>query len=132
MNILIKTSILCLILFSGVILTAPVARAELPVYAPINPTFTGGNPLMGQVLLNKAVATREHEEDDNPGNPGSGNPGNPTSSIGPAIDRMMERLDRTLSNSSDSLGRALSTPINIQNVGGSGNSPVLVVPSPSH
>ena len=126
MNILIKTS-LCLILFSGVILAAPVARAEFPTWAPINPTFTGGNPLMGQVLLNKAVATREHEEDDNPGNPG--NSGNPTSSIGPAIDRMMERLDRTLERSSDSLGKALSTPINIQNVGGSGNSPILVVPS---
>lgn len=131
MNILIKVSVLCLILFSGVILTAPVARAELPVFAPINPTFTGGNPLMGQVLLNKAVATREHEEDDNPGNPG--NPSsNPSSSIGPAIDRMMERLDRTLSNSSDALGRALSTPINIQNVGGTGNSPILIVPSPAH
>ena len=129
MNILIKVSVLCLILLSWVILTAPVARAELPTWAPINPTFTGGNPIMGQVMLNKAVATREHEEDDNPGNPGSGNPGNPTSSIGPAIDRMMERLDRTLERSSDSLGKALSTPINIQNVGGSGNSPVLVVPS---
>jgi len=128
MNILIKTSILCLILFSGVILTAPVARAELPVYAPINPTFTGGNPLMGQVLLNKAVATKEEEEDDNPGNPG--NPGsNPSSSIGPALDRMLDRLDRTLDRNADSLGRALSTPINIQNTGGSGNSPVLVVPS---
>lgn len=131
MNILIKVSILCLILFSGVILTAPVARAELPVFAPINPSFVGGNPLMGPVLLNKAVATREYEEDDNPGNPG--NPGNPTSNIGPAIDRMMERLDRTLGSSMDSLGKALSAPINIQNVGGSGNSPqLLVVPSSVH
>jgi len=116
-----------------VILTAPVARAELPGFAPINPSFVGGNPLMGQFLLNKAIATREEADPpaDPPGN--SGNPsGNPASSIGPVIDRMMERLDRTLSNSSDSLGRALSTPINIQNVGGSGNSPVLVVPSPVH
>lgn len=128
MNILIKVSVLCLILLSGFILTAPAARAELPTWAPINPTFTGGNPLMGQVLLNKAVATKEEEEDDNPGNPG--NPGsNPSSSIGPALDRMLDRLDRTLDRNADSLGRALSTPINIQNTGGSGNSPILVVPS---
>ena len=130
MNILIKTSILCLILLSGVILTAPAARAELPVFAPINPSFVGGNPIMGQVLLNKAIATREETDPpaDPPGN--SGNPGNPASSIGPALDRMIDRLDQTLGRNADSLGRALSTPINIQNVGGSGNSPVLVVPSP--
>lgn len=124
-----RISILGPTLLGMVILTAPVARAELPGFAPINPSFVGGNPLMGQFLLNKAIATREEADPpaDPPGN--SGNPGNPASSIGPVIDRMIDRLDRTLDRNADSLGRALSTPITIQNTGGSGNSPVLVVPS---
>lgn len=89
---------------------------------------------MGQVLLNKAQVTNEHDPltdpDDNPGNPGNpgSNPGPSTPNIGPTMDKFMERIDQILQRTADSLERglqsgtgALSAPINVQLTGGSGN-----------
>lgn len=126
----VKVAVFCLALLSAVILTAPTSRAEFKVWAPINPQFIGGNPLNGPWMLRKAELTNEHDpafDDDPSDNPG--NPGNPAPDIGPVMDRFLDSLDRILGNSARSVERAISTPINLQLTGGTGNTSVFTPPA---
>lgn len=122
----------------------PVALAEYPVYAPINPSFVGGDPLVGAYLLNKAQITNEYDP------PSSGSGGTIFTSPAPAtpsvdtdriaeridelIDSITESIDSTLGGVGDSLGSAISqggsagvapiqiAPVNLNVQGGQGNT----------
>ncbi len=83
-----------------VLLAASPTRAELPVYAPINPDFLGGNFLLGGFLLNKAQATDETK---------------PQPKSGGGVDSAVGGLTQTLPK--------LNAPtINLQLQGGSNNN----------
>ncbi|HHT9120152.1 MAG TPA: curli assembly protein CsgF [Candidatus Hypogeohydataceae bacterium YC41] len=87
-----KVSVVFIIVLSSIIITTSSIRAEFPIFAPINPTFLGGNPLNGPFLLNKAITTNEF----NNVNDGKDSTSPDLSPLIGALNRMGERLAQDL------------------------------------
>ncbi|MFH1210556.1 MAG: curli assembly protein CsgF [archaeon] len=106
---------LCVVMLA--LVAAPMtARADFGPWAPINPSFIGGNPFTGQFLLDKAKSTNEYQED-----------------IGKKIEAMMNKLmkqlDEMTKEITDSIENlTLNLNINLTNIiqSGTGNSAMVM------
>lgn len=107
----ILVTVFCILFFTS------GAAAEFGAWAPINPTFLGGNPFAGQFLLNKAQATNENQEDI------THKIEEQMKELTAHIDNMTEQIGNLGSQFTGSLGVEFNLPVMIQS--GSGNSGVI-------